>query len=164
MLPRPNLPSKNLNQFDSNLFKTNLEISGVSINAQSVKPGDLFIALSGAKTHGLNFISDAIANGAVAVLSDKSTDISIPSFVTENPRSLVGKISSWYYNQPFLNLLAVGITGTNGKTTTVNLVKQMWQAVEKRTGVIGTIGIEIDGRAFPGIRTTPEACELRSDS
>ena len=162
MLPRPNLPSKNLNQFDSSLFKTNLEISGVSINAQSVKPGDLFIALSGAKTHGLNFISDAIANGAVAVLSDKSVDLSIPSFVTENPRSLVGKISSWYYNQPFLNLLAVGITGTNGKTTTVNLVKQMWQAVEKSTGVIGTIGIEINGSAFPGIRTTPEACELQA--
>jgi UDP-N-acetylmuramoyl-L-alanyl-D-glutamate--2,6-diaminopimelate ligase len=162
MLPRPNLPSKNLNQFDSNLFKTNLEISGVSINAQSVKPGDLFIALSGAKTHGLNFISDAIANGAVAVLSDKSVDLSIPSFVTENPRSLVGKISSWYYNQPFLNLLAVGITGTNGKTTAVNLVKQMWQSAGKSTGVIGTIGIEIDGSAFPGIRTTPEACELQA--
>lgn len=162
MLPRPNLLSRNLNHFDSNLFKTNLEISGVSINAQSVKPGDLFIALSGAKTHGLNFISDAIANGAVAVLSDKSADLSIPSFVTENPRSLVGKISSWYYNQPFLNLLAVGITGTNGKTTTVNLVKQMWQAAGKSTGVIGTIGIEIDGSAFPGIRTTPEACELQA--
>ena len=162
MLPRPNLPSKNLNHFDSNLFKTNLEISGVSINAQSVKPGDLFIALSGAKTHGLNFISDAIANGAVAVLSDKSVDLSIPSFITRDPRSLVGKISSWYYDQPFSNLLAVGITGTNGKTTTVNLVKQMWQIAGKKTGLIGTIGTEINGNAFSGIRTTPEACDLQA--
>jgi UDP-N-acetylmuramoyl-L-alanyl-D-glutamate--2,6-diaminopimelate ligase len=162
MLPRPKLEGKNLKDFDGKLFNQELHISGVSINAQAIKPGDLFIALSGAKTHGLNFVSEAIKNGAAAVLADKPADISIPLFVSENARSLVGRISAWYNDNPFSKLVAVGVTGTNGKTTTVNLVKQMWQSAGKSTGIIGTIGTEIDGISFPGIRTTPEACDLQA--
>lgn len=162
MLPRPILEGKNLKDFDGKLFNQDVRISGVSINAQAIKPGDLFIALSGAKTHGLNFVSEAIKNGAAAVLSDKPADIAIPLFVSQDARSLVGQISAWYYENPFSKLIAVGVTGTNGKTTTVNLVKQMWQLSGKTTGIIGTIGTEIDGISFPGIRTTPEACDLQA--
>lgn len=162
MLPRPRLDDKNLKDFDEKLFNQDLYISGVSINAQAIKPRDLFIALSGTKTHGLNFATEAIKNGAAAVLSDKPADISVPLFVSEDARLLVGKISTWYYENPFSKLIAVGITGTNGKTTTVNLVKQMWQLAGKTSGIIGTIGTEIDGNSFPSIRTTPEACDLQA--
>jgi len=115
------LDKKALSIFDQNLFNTDVEITGVSINAAEVKNGDLFIALPGAKTHGMNFIDQAISNGAVAVLSDRKIDCSIPVFVDQTPRNLVGPISDWLYNKSFSKLVAVGITGTNGKTTTCNL-------------------------------------------
>ena len=162
MLPRPKLERKDLRDFDSALFGQEIKISGVALNANMVKPGDLFIALQGAKTHGLNFVADAIANGAVAVLSDKSADISIPIFISSDAKRLVGKISAWYYEKPFSKLFAVGITGTNGKTTSVNLLNQIWRHSGRKTGVIGTIGTEINESHYSGARTTPEASELQS--
>lgn len=162
MLPRPKLISKNLRDFDSTLFGQEIKISGVALNANMVKPGDLFIALQGAKTHGLNFVADAISNGAVAVLSDKSADISIPIFISKDAKRLVGRISAWFNEEPFSKLFAVGITGTNGKTTSVNLLNQIWRLSGRKTGVIGTIGTEINETKYSGVRTTPEASELQS--
>ena len=162
MLPRPKLERKDLRDFDSALFGQEIKISGVALNANMVKPGDLFIALQGAKTHGLNFVADAIANGAVAVLSDKSADISIPIFISSDAKRLVGKISAWYYEKPFSKLFAVGVTGTNGKTTSVNLLNQIWRLSGRKTGVIGTIGTEINESQYSAARTTPEASELQS--
>ncbi len=162
MLPRPKLVGKNLKDFDSTLFDQEIKISGVALNANMVKPGDLFIALQGAKTHGLNFVAEAIANGAVAVLSDKSADISIPIFISKDAKRLVGKISAWFYEEPFSKLFAVGITGTNGKTTSVNLLNQIWRLSGRKTGVIGTIGTEINETKYSAVRTTPEASELQS--
>lgn len=154
--------AKALSSFDPNLFNTDLEITGVSINASEVKNGDLFIALPGAKTHGINFLDQAITNGAVAVLSDRKIVSSIPSFVHPSPRKFVGTISSWVYNKPFSNLVAVGITGTNGKTTTSNLVKQLWELNDIESGLIGTLGVEIGKQKIAGVRTTPEADELQA--
>lgn len=162
MLPRPKLIGKNLRDFNSNLFDQDIQINGVAISANEIKPGDLFIALTGAKTHGLNFVESAIANGAVAVLADKSAEISIPLSVSNDAKQLVGEISAWFNEDPFTKLISVGITGTNGKTTTVNLLKQIWQLAGKKTGVIGTIGIEINEKKYAGERTTPEACDLQS--
>ena len=153
---------KALSSFDQKLFDTNVEISGVSINAAKVKSGDLFIALPGAKTHGMNFIDQAISNGAVAVLSDRKIDCSIPVFVDQSPRNLVGAISGWLYNKPFSKLVAVGITGTNGKTTTSNLIKQLWDLNDINSGLIGTLGVEIGMEKIAGVRTTPEADELQA--
>ena len=153
---------KALSSFDQKLFDTNVEISGVSINAAKVKSGDLFIALPGAKTHGINFIDQAISNGAVAVLSDRKINCSIPVFVDQFPRNLVGAISDWLYNKPFSKLVAVGITGTNGKTTTSNLVKQLWDLNDINSGLIGTLGVEIGIEKIAGVRTTPEADDLQA--
>jgi len=157
-----NVGAKALSSFDPNLFISDVVITGVSINASEVKSGDLFIALPGAKTHGINFLDQAISNGAVAVLSDRKIDCSIPSFVDPSPRNLVGNISSWVFNKPFSNLVAVGITGTNGKTTTSNLVKQLWELNDIKSGLIGTLGVEIDKEKIAGVRTTPEADELQA--
>ena len=85
--------AKSLMEFDSKIFNQQVVISGVSINAQKVVPGDLFIAFAGANTHGISYLQQAISNGAVAVLSDKKIETSIPSFIYPNPREIVGSIS-----------------------------------------------------------------------
>jgi len=153
---------KSLSSFDPKLFNSDVVITGVSINASEVKSGDLFIALPGTKTHGMNFINQAISNGAVAVLSDRKIESKIPVFIDPSPRNLVGSISDWAYNKPFSKLEAVGITGTNGKTTTSNLVKQLWELNNINSGLIGTLGVEIGEEKIAGVRTTPEADELQA--
>jgi UDP-N-acetylmuramoyl-L-alanyl-D-glutamate--2,6-diaminopimelate ligase len=153
---------KNLSSFDPKLFNSDVVITGVSINASEVKSGDLFIALPGTKTHGMNFIDQAISKGAVAVLSDRKIESKIPVFIDPSPRNLVGSISDWVYNKPFSKLEAVGITGTNGKTTTSNLIKQLWELNNINSGLIGTLGVEIGEEKMAGVRTTPEADELQA--
>ena len=153
---------KNLSSFDPKLFTSDVVITGVSINASEVKSGDLFIALPGTKTHGMNFIDQAISKGAVAVLSDRKIESKIPVFIDPSPRNLVGSISDWVYNKPFSKLEAVGITGTNGKTTTSNLIKQLWELNNINSGLIGTLGVEIGEEKMAGVRTTPEADELQA--
>ena len=162
MWDRPEISAKNLMDFDPQLFPTELFITGISLSAQSIKPGDLFIALPGAKNHGLDFLDIAIKNGAVAVLSDRILACEIPIFKQENPRQIVGALAAWFNDSPFNSLTAVGITGTNGKTTSANLVKQLWQLSGFTSGIIGTIGIEVGERKFESVRTTPEATQLQS--
>jgi UDP-N-acetylmuramoyl-L-alanyl-D-glutamate--2,6-diaminopimelate ligase len=154
--------AKSLREFDSSIFDQQVVISGVSINAQKVLPGDLFIAFAGAKTHGISYLEQAISNGAVAVLSDKKIEGSIPSFIHPKPREIVGAISAWLYGHPFESMKAIGITGTNGKTTTANLVKQIWQLNSIKAGLIGTLGIEIADEKLESARTTPEADDLQA--
>ena len=154
--------AKSLREFDSSIFDQQVVISGVSINAQKVLPGDLFIAFAGAKTHGISYLEQAISNGAVAVLSDKKIEGSLPSFIHPKPREIVGAISAWLYGHPFESMKAIGITGTNGKTTTANLVKQIWQLNSITSGLIGTLGIEIADEKLESARTTPEADDLQA--
>lgn len=154
--------AKSLMEFDSKIFNQQVVISGVSINAQKVVPGDLFIAFAGANAHGISYLEQAISNGAVAVLSDKKIGASIPSFIHPKPREIVGAISAWFYGHPFERLKAVGITGTNGKTTTANLVKQIWQLNSIKSGLIGTLGVEIADDKLESARTTPEADDLQA--
>jgi UDP-N-acetylmuramoyl-L-alanyl-D-glutamate--2,6-diaminopimelate ligase len=154
--------AKSLLEFDSKIFNQQVVISGVSINAQKVVPGDLFIAFAGANTHGISYLEQAISNGAVAVLSDKKIEASIPSFIHPKPREIVGAISAWLYGHPFESLKAVGITGTNGKTTTANLVKQIWQLNSIKSGLVGTLGVEIADEKLESARTTPEADDLQA--
>ncbi|MBM3698320.1 MAG: UDP-N-acetylmuramoyl-L-alanyl-D-glutamate--2,6-diaminopimelate ligase [Actinobacteria bacterium] len=160
---RPNtVNKKSLTEFNPKIFNKSVEITGVSINAQKVIPGDLFIAFAGAKTHGIKYLDQAIKNGAVAVLSDQEVQADIPLFTHPEPRVLVGPISAWLYSQPFNSLTALGITGTNGKTTTVNLINQMWQFNSIKSGLIGTLGVEVLDKKISLSRTTPEADELQA--
>ena len=99
-------------------------ISGLTINSNAVQEGDLFIALPGEKAHGADFAADAIARGAVAVLTDAegAHKISgVPVIVSSNPRRAAGVISAWFYSEPMRDLYSVGVTGTNGKTTVTTL-------------------------------------------
>ncbi len=140
--------------------------TGLTLDSRVVSTGDLFIALPGAKVHGATFSDAVAARGAVAILTDAVgallIESSIPVVVVNNPRSWVGAIAAWFYRNPFSAVGAIGITGTNGKTTTASLVDQIWQLDGRSTGVIGTIGITIAGEEFGTSFTTPEGTDLQA--
>jgi UDP-N-acetylmuramoyl-L-alanyl-D-glutamate--2,6-diaminopimelate ligase len=142
-----------------------ISFTGVSLNSRTLVAGDLFIALPGAKSHGASFIDQVISQGAAAVLTDAAgAEIiprKIPLLVVNDPRFWVGPVASWFYNNPFSAIDAVGITGTNGKTTTASLVEQIWRLDGRTTGFIGTIGITIDGEESIASFTTPEGTDLQ---
>jgi len=153
---------KSLSNFNNSVFDKDIKVSGIAINATQVKKGDIFVALAGTKTHGANFVDLAIKNGAVAVLSDKKLDLSVPSFIHPAPREILGDLSAWVYEKPFTKLTAIGITGTNGKTTTSNILNQIWQLSGLNSGLIGTLGVQVGTNSLDGVRTTPEADELQA--
>jgi len=158
----PKITPKILSEYDSKIFNKDIMVNGLSIDSNKIEKGFLFIALAGSKTHGLNHLETAIRNGAVAVLSDKEVDSSIPSFVCPNPRELVGEIAAWFFDYPFKKLTSVGITGTNGKTTSTSFIKQIWDINKIDSALIGTLGVSIGSTFVKGDRTTPEADELQN--
>lgn len=156
---------KDLASYSSAIFTKSIRITGLSYNAADSKPGDLFFALPGAKTHGINFAHTAIKNGAVAVVTDLKIDVpqlSVPVFRCDHPRSEMGLIAAWFYDQPFNKLKTVGITGTNGKTTTASFANQILKLNGNKTALLGTVALEINGVQYPAVRTTPESVDLQS--
>ena len=145
-------------------FEANIQIRGISSSSNEIESGDLFVALAGANRHGAEFLSDAIKKGAVAVLTDKTgaklVGDKLPTLEIENPRNVLGPLSNWFYEAPSTKFTLVGITGTNGKTTTTYLLNQIWKSAGKSTAQIGTLGVEICAEEFKTGFTTPEADTL----
>ena len=139
-------------------------VTGVTLDSRAVEPGDLFAALPGERVHGSQFCSEARARGAVAVLTDDTTsDVAgLPVLRTPEPRAVLGELAAEVYGRPGDELLMVGITGTNGKTTTAFLVEAGLRAAGYATGVIGTTGIRLGDTSVPSARTTPEAPDLHA--
>ena len=149
---------------DADLERNNLSITGITVDSNDVIQGDLFVALPGANSHGSKFIDSAVANGAIAVLTDMSAivDADIPVLRVNDPRLWVGVIADKFYRNPSSAINVFGITGTNGKTTTSYLLQQIWDFNNRNSGLIGTIETRIGDEIFPNKRTTPEAPELQS--
>lgn len=146
-----------------------VSITGVTLRAQEVLPGDLFAALAGSATHGARYAGDAIGRGAVAVLTDAAGAAemgalagAVPTLVHPAPRSVLGGLAATVYGNPSDRMTVVGITGTSGKTTTTYLVESGLRAGGHTAGLIGTIGIRIDGADIPSALTTPEAPALQA--
>ena len=122
--------------------------------------------MPGARRHGAEFADEALKNGACAILTDQAGSqiitSDIPVLVIDDPRFILGDLSAWFYNSPFRSLHAVGITGTNGKTTTASILHQLWQLSNRESGFIGTVGISIGREDFPAQFTTPESPELQA--
>ena len=142
------------------------QFSGVTIDSRMVQPGDLFIAVPGLKFHGAIFAAEVIKRGAIAIVTDPAgaglISDEIPLVVIPEVRSQVGTIASWFYDSPFSAMDSIGITGTNGKTTTASLVDQIWRMDGRISGFIGTIGITIAAEEFAATFTTPEGTDLQS--
>ena len=140
-------------------------ITGISLSSNDVQEGDLFIALPGEKAHGANFVQDAIARGAVAVLTDAEGALKVsgvPVIISEHPRRAAGVISAWFYSEPMRDLYSVGVTGTNGKTTVTTLLHQIMSAAGRDSGLIGTVETRIGNETLTSKRTTPESTDLQA--
>ena len=143
------------------------EISGVTHSDSQVEPGDLFIAIPGANRHGAEFAMSAVSKGAVAVLTDSAGAAhvkGVPVLMVADPRRVAGHIAALLYNEPMRDFASIGITGTNGKTTVSTLIYQIFEAVGRDCGLIGTIETRIGKDAVVSSRTTPEATDLQAIS
>jgi UDP-N-acetylmuramoyl-L-alanyl-D-glutamate--2,6-diaminopimelate ligase len=144
-----------------------VRVSGVTHDSRAVLPGDLYAALPGFRTHGAEFVAQAAGLGAAAVLTDpagreRAEAGGLPVLVVDDPRAVLGEVASRIYGDPSHGLVVVGITGTNGKTTTSYLVDAGFRAAGHLTGVIGTVGTRIGDDVVPTVRTTPEATDVHA--
>lgn len=152
---------------DKNIF-----ISGIAYHSQKVKPNFLFVAMNGTKTSGTKFIDEAIKKGAVAValptniknskikIRNSFDDIKITYLLVENPRVFLAQVAKAFYNSPDKEMALIGITGTNGKTTTSYLVKSIFDTADKTSGLVGTIQ-HFDGENWQKAKnTTPESLDI----
>ena len=149
----------------ASLHGADLSFSGVALADSEVEPGDLFMAVPGARVHGASFIEEAIKRGAVAVLTDEaglSYCKNIPALVVNDVRTAGALVASSLYKYPTRDLTSIGITGTNGKTTVSTLLYQIFEAAGRDTGLIGTVETRMGKEALKSSRTTPEAPELQA--
>jgi UDP-N-acetylmuramyl-tripeptide synthetase len=137
-------------------------INSVHYDSRTVTPGGLFVAIQGHHSDGYTYIEEAIEKGAVAILTEKewSGRPSISVAQVENARLALAALSSAFYRDPCHELCMIGITGTNGKTTTAYLMESMLNAADLKIGVIGTINYRFGGQSFTSPVTTPESLDL----
>jgi UDP-N-acetylmuramoyl-L-alanyl-D-glutamate--2,6-diaminopimelate ligase len=139
-------------------------VTGVQQDSRHVGTGDLFVARSGAHAHGARFIADAVTRGAAAVLCTAETVVpdGLPSVRVADVPGALAFAASAVYGHPSFSLDVVGVTGTNGKTTTTHLVRAAIDGAlgARRCGTIGTVGHDYDGLTFDAVHTTPESDEL----
>jgi UDP-N-acetylmuramoyl-L-alanyl-D-glutamate--2,6-diaminopimelate ligase len=143
----------------------NVSFTGITHVDSEVEAGDLFLAIPGAQVHGATFIESAIKRGAVAVLTDEAGLIycvGIPALVVTDVRTAGALVAASLYKYPTRDLVSIGITGTNGKTTVSTLLYQIFEAVGRETGLIGTVETRIGAEVVKSSRTTPEATELQA--
>ncbi len=141
---------------------TELEISGISFDSRAVTPGQMFVAVTGFASDGHRFIPMAAEKGAAAVLCEKVPELDIPYVLVENTRYALAIAARNFYGDPAGNMCMIGITGTNGKTTSTYLIKHMLeQCLGAKVGLIGTNANMIGDRELHTERTTPESLELQ---
>ena len=142
-------------------------VTGVTLRAAEVVPGDLFAALPGARAHGADFVGQAQAGGAAAVLTDptgvqRARLAGVPVLVHPQPRAVVGAAAAAVYGDPTTRLRVLGVTGTSGKTTVAHLLEAGLAAAGRTTGLLGTVGTRVGGVTVPSAFTTPEAPDLQA--
>jgi UDP-N-acetylmuramoyl-L-alanyl-D-glutamate--2,6-diaminopimelate ligase len=138
------------------------QISEICYDSRNVAPGSVFVAVRGEHADGHSFIPHAIDRGAMAIVAEEPsvTGRAALVLVKDSRRALAG-IAATFYRNPSRDLQIIGITGTNGKTTTAFLIKHLLERANQRTGLIGTVNYEIGDRVLPAQRTTPESLDLQ---
>lgn len=142
-----------------------LTFTGVTSSDSQVQPGDLFLAYPGAKTHGANFAQSAIDRGALAILTDhEGAQIAsgLPTIIVSQARLAGAIVSAHLYGKPMQEMVSIGITGTNGKTTVSTLLYQLFEKAGRESGLVGTVETRIGRESLSSLRTTPEADVLQS--
>ena len=143
-----------------------VEILGLAYDSRRVRPGDAFFAIRGTRIDGNRFVQNAIEKGAAAIVSalPATRPISMPWIEVDDERVALARMAGNLYGHPTAQLHLIGITGTNGKTTTTYLVESILKAANMPAAAFGTIEYRGAGFAFPAERTTAEAPELENCS
>ena len=143
------------------LVGEDVEVFSLNVDSRKRVENSLFICLVGSNTDSHGYAAMAKKNGAVALVVEHVVDVPLPQVVVPNTRVALGKIASTFYGEPSKSLKIVGITGTNGKTTTAQMLASIWRAAGKKVGVVGTLGVEYGRKRFATQLTTPDPIELQ---
>ncbi len=138
-------------------------VTGVTMNSKDVKEGNIFVAIKGIDQDGHDFIGQAIESGASAIITNGRDmgKLSVPQIKVANPRRAASIIAAEFYEHPSSDLIVIGITGTNGKTTTASLTKSILDHAGHKTAQIGTLGLIADGIDHMETLTTPDAISIQ---
>ncbi|MCP3954643.1 MAG: UDP-N-acetylmuramoyl-L-alanyl-D-glutamate--2,6-diaminopimelate ligase [Desulfobacterales bacterium] len=137
------------------------DIVSIHYHAGDVQPGGLFVAIPGLTADGHNFIAQAVENKAAAIVAGRSVEAPVPVVVTGDTRVALARLSARLYGDPAADMVLIGLTGTNGKTTTAYIIESILTRAGLATGVIGTIEYRYAGRHFDNPMTTPESSDLQ---
>jgi len=153
----------NSHQVIAELARLGIEAPRLCADSRRIAPGDVFVAMPGKRSHGNDYVTDALARGAAAVVHDGSLPTSaLPSIAVPQLARLAGEIAHLAYDRPSEKLWLAGITGTNGKTSISQWLAQALTAAGHRCAVVGTLGTGFPGRLDPGVNTTPDAVSLQA--
>ncbi|VGO19680.1 UDP-N-acetylmuramoyl-L-alanyl-D-glutamate--2,6-diaminopimelate ligase [Pontiella sulfatireligans] len=143
---------------------TEVEVGGLAYDSREVKLGWLFVAVAGHQVDGTEFITQALSNGAAVVVSENDLDLGAGAVHVQVPRArrALAEIANAYYGDLSRRMTVVGVTGTNGKTTTTYMIRDLLRDGGFLPGLIGTVAYEIGERSIPASRTTPEAPDLHA--
>ncbi|HXF14978.1 MAG TPA: UDP-N-acetylmuramoyl-L-alanyl-D-glutamate--2,6-diaminopimelate ligase, partial [Terriglobales bacterium] len=140
----------------------NPQVTGVEYDSRQVKPGDIFVAMKGESSDGNRFIEQAIAAGAVAVITDADrTPPNVAWAKVARGRRALAVVSANFYQHPAGKIAITGITGTNGKSTTAFILESILHTAGRKTALVGTIEYHVGGKVLPAPHTTPESLELQ---
>ncbi len=137
------------------------DITNLAYATDQVTPGSLFFCVRGFTRDGHDFAPEAIAKGAVALVVERPLNLGVPEVIVDNVREAMAPAAANFYGDPTNDLQVVGVTGTNGKTTTAFLVRDLLEADRRQTGLLGTVKSIIGGETHEVVRTTPEAIDLQ---
>ena len=142
---------------------TDRNVTSVTCDSRQVTPGSAFIALKGATEDGHKYIADALARGANTIVVQDAANVpgEVCLIIAPNSRHALAVMADNFYDHPSRRIKVIGVTGTNGKTTTTYLLRSILEVAGKKTGLLGTINYEIGGRIIPAPNTTPGALDLQ---
>jgi UDP-N-acetylmuramoyl-L-alanyl-D-glutamate--2,6-diaminopimelate ligase len=140
-----------------------VEITGLAYDSRDVAPGDLFFCVSGFRRDGHEFAAEAVRAGAAALVVERPLDLGVPEALVESARAAMAPAAASFYGDPARELRVVGVTGTNGKTTTAYLVRALLEATGVQCGLLGTVKSVVGAEERMVARTTPEAIDLQAD-
>jgi UDP-N-acetylmuramoyl-L-alanyl-D-glutamate--2,6-diaminopimelate ligase len=139
-----------------------VEVSGLAYSSRSVVPGTLFFCVPGFRSDGHDFAPDAVARGAVALVCQRPLGLGVPEVIVDDVRAAMGPAAARFHGDPTAELDVIGVTGTNGKTTTAFLVRHLLEAGGRQTGLLGTVKRVVGGVEEEVERTTPEAIDVQA--
>lgn len=145
-----------------NAERAPMEASTIEFSSRDVQPGSLFFCVPGTVVDGHDFAADAVERGACAIVVDRVLGVDVAQYVVDDVRGALALCSANFYGNPSHDLKVVGITGTNGKTTTGFLVEHLVQHAGERAGLIGTVECHVDGEVIPSEHTTPESRDFQA--